>query len=712
MAIEPIRLIKLMRGADDGFNEAALRLKLCELQQIIDKADSAYYRPGMEAILTDAESDHLRTVLKEAAPDDVRLTRIGLPYTADDIGNKVRHNIPMGSLDNTDDGIAGYRPWIENMADKLGVSTPNVMASLKVDGGSICATYRAGVLTCVATRGNGEEGENISVNAGNFRNLPTVLPQPLDCEVRGEAILYINDYKGIRSRELGEPFDSIPEAERSNPRNIGNGILGRHDGQDSDKIVFMAFNLVAPSLAISTEVEKLQTLSDLGFKTVPHRLCHDQAELQQYYNEIVEARSKLDFEIDGIVVVLNDIGFQNQFVTADIKTRLRPKYARAIKFPHKSNTTILKDVLVTVGHTRMIIPTAVLQEVRIGGVNVTSALLNNYQEIKALDLAIGDEVNVILSGDIIPKIDRKVSDGPDRKPIIEPANCPACDAVTTRTLRGKEGACTYCTNVKCSAAVFAKLDCWIGGSKKGVGILDIGDTMIQALWDNKMLSDPSDLYLLTVDALKDVSIGKGIRIGRSRAEKIVANIAAKKKLALHTFLGSLGIELLGRRRVTILREAANGQLDNLSDWMDIEKLKTIQLPGFGDAIRAAVVQGIEDNLELIKKLVANGVVVDVVEEVPQTEATAAPVGDKPFAGLSFCMTGTRAYQDEIVKLGGTLKSGISKGLDYLVQADATSRSNKTQKAESYGTQIIGVDYLKKAIDGLVVLQKAVPVVTV
>ncbi len=613
----------------------------------------------------------------------------------------------MGSLDNTDDGILGFDPWLENVSDKLGTNgTAAVTASLKVDGASICASYRNGKLTCVATRGNGETGEDITINGARFQHLPTVLSKSIDCEVRGEAILYVEDYKAIRSREIGTPFDQIPEADRSNPRNIGTGITRRHDGQDSDKIRFLAFNIVCEDSKFNNEQEKMELLKELGFQPVPHKVCPTSKDLHDYYGEIAAGRDGLPFEIDGIVVVLYHRHEQEFFVTADPKSRLRPKHSRAIKFPHKSNTTVLEGVGVTIGHTRMVIPTAVLREVRIGGVNVTSALLNNYTEVQRLDIAIGDEVEVVLAGDIIPKIIRKVKDGATRTPIVEPKQCPSCDAATTRSLRGKDGACTYCSNPKCAAAVFAKLDCWIGSSKKGVGILDIGDSMIKALWDNGMLADPADLYKLTADGLKNVSIGKGVRIGTSRAEKVVANIQGKRKLSLSTFLGSLGIELLGRRRVTLLQEAAAGQLDRLEDWMDVEKLKTIQIPGYGDTIRAAVVQGIEENLDLIKKLLDNGVTVDsAAKEVEPATAGETLAGDKPFAGLSFCFTGTRDGLDEVVAKGGAIKSGVSKGLDYLVQLDALSKSNKTKKAEEYGTTIVSLAFLKQAIAGEVCLHE-------
>lgn len=434
--IDAVSLLSCLRRAEDGFGATARRLGLQEIRQLIDKADVGYYRK--DAIMTDEEYDILKVVLKELDETDERLTRVGCQFDADAIGNTVRHVLPMGSLDNTDDGILGFDPWLESVSDKLGIAgTAAVSASLKVDGASVCASYRGGKLVCVATRGNGDEGEDITINGARFRHLPTVLSKPIDCEVRGEAILFVEDYKAIRSRELGIPFDQIPEADRSNPRNIGTGITRRHDGQDSDKIRFLAFNIVCLDEAVSfnNELEKMELLRELGFKPVPYKVCPTPKDLHDYYGEIVAARDKLPFEIDGIVVVLYHKMEQEFFV--DPKSRLRPKHSRAIKFPHKANTTILEDVEVTIGHTRMVIPTAKLREVRIGGVNVTSALLNNYTEVERLGIAIGDEVSVILSGDIIPKIERLV------KKKEAKYRCPKCGFVGTdqeQKSHHKEGA--------------------------------------------------------------------------------------------------------------------------------------------------------------------------------------------------------------------------------------------------------------------------------
>lgn len=690
-------IIKSFRSED--LLTAISSLNLPETRLLIDKADSTYHRVGLESPLTDEEYDAIKNHLRTIDPEDERLSRVGVPYSAEELRNKVEHTIPMGSLDNTDDGIAGYDTWYDWILQKLGVSEAPVFASLKIDGGSVRARYEEGKLKVVATRGNGEVGEDITANGINFHNLPLELPEPITCDVRGEAILYIKDFQKLVEAERGVPFDQIPKKEISNPRNVGNGILGRDNGQDSEKIHLLAFNIITEGRDYESEEAKMEHMKELGFQPVPYRVCADRVELQKFYNTTASGRDSLPMEIDGVAVVVNDVQQQERFVTDDISTRLRPKHSRAIKFPHRAATTTLKDVDITLGHTGAVIPTAILEEVRIGGVNVTHALLNNWEEINRLGVAIGDKVEVILAGDIIPKVIRCVKKGSNRQPITEPTVCPSCGSPTTRELRGKNGAVTYCTDpVECPEALLGKIDHWIGGSKKGVGILGIGDTILKALWDQKILTDPSDLYTLAADDLKDVELEGGGRIGKARAATIVENIQAKKNLPLHIFLGSLGIELLGRRRVQILQKAAKGKLDSLDDWLDTEQFRKLEVEGLGKTIRESIVSGIEANRALIQRFLDKGVTVG--QPKPSAEQSEHQEGNTQiFDGLSFCLTGTRECQDDIERLGGTLKSGVSKKLDFLVQKDPLSRSNKTQKAEDYGVRVISIEYLKSVIAG-------------
>jgi len=674
-----------------------------ELRTLIDKADSLYYRPGCEPIMSDANYDGLKMTLKEQCPNDPRLSRVGVPYNPDELRTKTKHNIPMGSLDNTDDGISGYSKWYEKICDKL-VSMARrteadpieIFATVKVDGASICATYVDGKLERVTTRGNGSVGEDITANAVNFRYLPTVLNKKVTVDVRGEAILYKADFEDL----------CATEDITSNPRNVGNGILSRDSGKDSDLIRFLAFDICEQKASFDKENNKFDYLAELGFTTVLLSvedgndskyggLMESQQDVEEFYKTVYMARDTIPFEIDGLVVKINNIGFQESLLTDDPKSQFRPKYARAIKFPHKSNITIIEDVILTVGHTGAIVPTAKLKEVRIGGINVSHALLNNWDEIDRLGIGIGDEVEVVLAGDIIPKIIRVTCSNSDKK-IPEPDRCPTCGSVTTRELRGRSGAATYCSNEACPDVLQGKIHRWIGDSKKGVGILGIGDKIEQAMWDNQLVEDPADLYTLKVEDLEDLELEGGGRVGNSRAQKIVDTIQLKSELSLPVFLGSLGIELLGRRRVQLLMNDANGDLDNLDDWLDDRKLASIDLSGFGDAVRTAVRAGIDENRSLIAKMINNGVTIKMATQTPSIEKKNEGID---FSSLSFCFTGTRQCLQEVQDAGGEIKSGVSKKLHYLVQKDPLSKSSKTRKAEEYGVKVISVDFLSDVLEG-------------
>lgn len=687
--------------------EAIKNFKTAEIQLLIDKAAQRYYRTDNKTVIMSDECyDALIIELRDLNPEDERLTRVGIPYSTDELRNKISHPIPMGSLDNTDDGIVGYDKWYDGVISKLGVATAAICASLKIDGGSIRLRYVKGRLVEAATRGNGEVGENITANVANFQGVPTVLAKEIDLDVRGEAILYIADYQQLRSDEAGVPFSQIPEKERSNPRNIGNGMMGRDDGTNAELLQFIAFN-VENGKDFSTEQEKFEFLRSLGFQPVPHRVCESAEDVELFYTSTADQRDNLPFEIDGVVVTVNSLDHQAKFITKDPKSRLRPKYARAIKFPHKSNKTILNDVELTVGHSGAIIPTAILEEVRIGGVNVTHALLNNWDEIGRLGVAIGDEVEVVLAGDIIPKIIRVTKPGQNRKLIPEPDRCPACGDPATREKRGKKGAVVYCTNTACSEMMLQKIDHWIGSSKKGVGILGIGDRILRTLWDEQIINDAADLYTMTVAQMEnlEMSSGGGGRIGTSRATEIVSNVVAKKVLSLPIFLGSLGIELLGRRRVQILQEAAEGELNRLEDWLDDDKLANLKIDGLGDTIRSSIREGIDDHRELIAKLVSVGVIIEVPEVKEENEAG-------PMDGVSFCFTGTREGLDKVQALGAMIKNSVAKSKpspDFLVQKDPLSASNKTRNADANGhTQVISVEYLKRVLAGEASLDNAEP----
>lgn len=684
---------------------------LAEVRRRVDAADAAYYRPGFKPIMTDSEYTVLKNDLRTLAPDDHRHSRVGVPYSAAEIGTKRPHKMVMGSLDNTDNGILGLEEWYTKVATKLHQTTPALRLMPKMDGVSVGAIYERvdathSRLVAVISRGDGVVGEDITANAIHFRWLPSTLPLGIDCTVRGEAVLHKTDFLHITQ---GRAVD-----EKTNPRNLCNGIVGKSTGEFADLVCFYAFNIEAEGVNFQTSGEKLNFIQSLGFTPVDGYLCPTTADVEAIYAHMLTRRESLDYVIDGLVVELESVCDQKLFLTKDSKSRLRPKYARAIKFPEYFSQTIVTGVTVSVGHTASIIPTAQLQPVWIGGehqgVTVQNALLTNFDEVLRLDVAVGDTVEVALAGDIIPKVIRVLVRPEHRTPIVEPTRCPSCGDATTRQNRGKAGANLYCSNEECPGVLVGKIHHWIGNSKKGVGILDIGDAMERALYEQRLIQDPSDLYRLTPDMIETVLLNGKTRIGRSRAEKAVANIQGKKAIPLNVFLGSLGIDLLGRRRVVLLAGAAEGQLNSLEDWLDDHKLSTIQVPGLGPEIRTAIRAGLTRCKPLISRLLQVGVIAlplepENVDHNPTPDGSSSeslPVADKSrggLVGLNFVFTGTRECIGAVKANGGNVQDGVRKDTHYLVQKFFDSQSTKAKKAAAAGVKVITLDTLKDVLNG-------------
>ena len=668
------------------------------LAAIVDKGDRTYHRLGAEPLMTDAEYDVFKKALAFKMPDHPLLTRIGVPYEQSEVGDKKKHVIPMGSLTNTDGGIEGAFTWWE----KVGLEH-SVMASLKIDGMSLAVSYRGGKMVSAITRGNGTIGEDVTANAARFEYLPIQLDNPsLLWDVRGEVVLFKEDHRAILSRDFGQPFDMIPVEDRSNPRSVGNGIVARSSGVDSEMMRFIAFRCCeGPWPPGLTEAETFQMLETMRFNVVPHRLCILPAELQNYYESVLEARAAMPFEIDGIVLCLNSVSEQWNRTTADPKSFLLPAFARAVKFPTYTAETEVIGCAITVGHSGAIVPTANLKEVRVGGVQVDSALLSNWEEIKRLDVAIGDLVVVELAGDVIPRIQSvKARPAPGvetRTLICEPVKCPECDMPTTRILRGSRGAVLYCVaGDACPGVAMGKLKKWLGNSRRGLGVLGVGPAILKAAVKAGLLKDPSDLYRVNEGQWANLQLANGL-LGQSRAQSIMQELKEKSRVSLPVFLGGLGIELLGQRRAEQL--CKSGWLSSLDDWLNPTLWDSLELPGLGDTTKKAIKDGMLQCQDLISRLLSNGVTIVEREEVR--------VGTKgPLTGIQLCFTGTRSLLKEAEAAGAEIKDGVSKGLDYLIQLDPTKTSSKSKRASSLGIRVISVEELQEMLDGAILPKKA------
>ena len=651
------------------------------LRNLILKAKHAYYYSG-EPIMSDAEFDALEDQLRQIAPDDPVLALVGSPVPADTMLTKARHSIPMGSQSKVN-SESEFLAWAQKSEGSA------IHASLKGDGASAAAYYQQGRLVQAISRGDGTVGEDITANAMRFKGLPAWVGAGEDGftgAVRFEGILTVDDWTAI------DPSRS------KNPRNAGNGIMGRKNGHQSDCLTAFAFDIDETihgvSRNFSTEADKALRLSDLGFNVIPQKLCITAEDAADYFRKTSEQRDTLPFWIDGVVLKMNDLALQARMGV----TSGRPKGQVAWKFDSSGAETELTGVVISGGHTGSIVPTGQLRPVDIGGTTVSSVSLVNFDEIARLDVAVGDSVWVIKANDIIPKVVR-VTHRPDtRQPIVAPHVCPFCGGEVGRRINtgGNEGVILECRNAACPKKSSGKINRWISS----LDILGIGDVVLESMLDHLQIEDAADLYTLKnrFNELANMvtHAERELRLGEKRATNILEAIEAKRILTLSQFLGSLGLEHLGKRRVEIMIRAAKGELDTLQDWRSgkLRDSRVAELAGAPN-IAIPIQDGIDVMALVIDKLLANG-----VEILPPQEDLHGSDSADALSLQTICISGKLPsgkkkadYQEPLLAVGYELVDDVSKDLGYLVLADAASTSSKAVKARKLGVRVISEDEL-------------------
>lgn len=641
--------------------------RLTQIRDLIDRANHAYYNTGA-AILEDATYDALMEELKVLAPADPRNAQVGAPVVRDSIRQKRQHAIPMGSQ-NKADTKEKFLKWVASLG--LG---PDVRfhANLKVDGGSISIEYVNGRPFQAITRGDGIEGDDITANALLFCNTPQRVSGsngvPFTGHVRAEVVLPVDAWKLID-----------PELS-SNPRNLGVGIAGRKDGADAQHLrifAFRAYNQHGTEIA-GTESGIETELRAMGFPS-PRSVTGTDEDVWSFYETIKAERKTLTHWIDGIVVKIDDLAAQASFGIS----QGCPNGQIALKFPAEGAKTVIREVKITVGHTGAIIPTARFDAVHLGGATVEWATLHNWDEISALDVAIGDTVLVEKRGDVIPAVMEVIDRPASRQPITEPTVCPCCGGPLERrtTIAGEESAHLYCSNEDCPSRVLGKIERWV----KSLNILGLGSENLAALVARMGMKDAADLYRLRADlvGLSAVEVSSGVRMGTSRAMKILNEIDAKRELTLGEFFGSLGVDGLGKRRVELIRQAVPGQMDTLADWTS-GKLATIAESAKVPNAATRIVSELAKKQSLVDRLLSAGVSI-------KTDTAVRPVVAP--GAKSFCITGALSkpkshFQEIISAKGHVYKDSVAKGLGYLVMADPSSASSKAEKARKLGVKCI------------------------
>jgi len=581
---------------------------------------------------------------------------------------KVRHTAPMLSLDGTIDekDIGDFDRFIRKNTGRDDIA---YVVEPKFDGFSVEVVYRDGTFQYGATRGDGETGEDISGNLKTVGALPLKLRKgaPSFLAVRGEVYMPRRGF-----RELNRGRIEAGEEPFANPRNAAAGIMRQLDSRKvADKPMDIVFYeiLQQEGGTFTSHWDVLKEFREWGLKTNPgNKYCSSFEEIGRYHGELYEKRDDLDFEIDGVVIKLDDYRLR-----ADLGTRERsPRWAMAWKFPPREEITRLEEIVISVGRTGVLTPLALLEPVDVGGVTVSRATLHNEDEVKRKDVRPGDRVRVARAGDVIPEIVERIAD-PGRKrgePFSMPETCPVCGAKVVR-----EGAYTVCpAGLSCPAQLIGGITHY--ASRNAMNIEGLGRETAKQLVEKGKVRNIADLYRLSVS---DLMAMEGF--AEKSAKQLHQAIQAGRNPRLDRFLFALGISQVGERTARILARRY-GNLAALKE-ADAEDLQ--ETPEIGPEIAGSVTRFFaeKENQEVLESLEKEGMAVEALREMGAS---------LPLQGKVFVLTGTleRIRRDEakerIQALGGRVSSSVSKKTDFVVAG--ADPGSKLENARKLGVRII------------------------
>jgi DNA ligase (NAD+) len=654
----------------------------------IQRHDHLYYVLDSPA-LEDAEYDALLRRLRafeEAHPDwrvpDSPSLRVGgAPAAAFE---QVVRQVPMLSLDNTYDEHE-FAEWYARVAEALPNERIDMTVEPKIDGLGIELQYRAGVLAEASTRGDGRTGEKITANARTIREIPLRLPEPLDVSVRGEVYFRSADF-----RALNEDLVAEGKAAFKNARNAGAGSLRLLDPTITASRPLRAFFYHVPEgeAFAPTQSATLARLRALGFPVCPDvAQVASLAEAEEAYRALLARRNALPYEADGVAVKVDRHDFQRRLGT----TAKYPRWAIAWKFPSQRARTRVRDIFVQVGRTGALTPVADLDPVDVSGTTVSRASLHNEDQMRALDVRIGDEVIIEKAGDVIPQVLEVVaaSRTGDERVFEMPALCPVSGDATVR----REGeAARRCPNPRCPARVKESIRYF--ATRRAMDVDRLGPALVDQLVDAGLVKDVADLYGLTVDALLPLE-----RMAEKSAENVVAAIQrAREGRPLRRLLTALGIPHVGETVAVMVAQ----RLGRLSRFAALSPEEVEQeLAGvhrIGPKIAASIRDWAADeaNRAVLAKLVALG----VDPEEPQPGETTAT---GPLAGKKVAVSGTLGrkrdqVQRDIEAAGGVFARAVSGGTDYLVAGEKVGKT-KLDAATAKGVKVIDEETLYRWIGG-------------
>ena len=712
MASVARRIFGCARGMKIAMNKMLLDLEMldakvrhAELVKEIKKHDALYH--GQDAPeISDAAYDKLRKELDELEanyPDlqtpDSPSQKVGAPAARGFA--KVRHSVPMLSLSNvfSEEELGDFLTRIRRFLGMADDAQIEILAEPKIDGLSCSLRYEYGKLVQAATRGDGAEGEDITANVKTIGNVPHELSgkPPEILEVRGEIYMGRADFAALNK--------SLEEAGKklfANPRNAAAGSVRQLDSKITSQrpLAFFGYALGEISAPIGkTQKEIRDSLKSFGITETECALCENSAQIMTYYNDLMERRASLDYEIDGIVYKVNDLTLQDRlgFVSR------APRWATAHKFPAEKAVTIINDIEIQVGRTGALTPVARLEPISVGGVVVSNATLHNADEILRKDIRIGDSVVIQRAGDVIPQVVEVILDKrpPDSKPYDFPDHCPACGSLA---IREGEDVVIRCTGgLICPAQAVERLKHFV--SRLAFDIDGLGAKIIELFWEKGIIQKPGDIFRLRQkNEAGEISppLQEWEGWGEKSATNLFDSIDLRREIAFNRFIYALGIPQVGE--ATAKRLAANyGDLENWRENMIAAQDREgegyaalIAIEDIGPSVADDLIGFFaeEHNLEIVRDL--------------ETALTIHPYeiagGEgSPIAGKTVVFTGTlvkmtRAEaKDKAERMGAKAAGSVSKKTDYVVAGE--DAGSKLKKARELGVPVLTEDEWLTLISG-------------